>query len=204
MKCNHIRGITREAEKDIKDLKCPICMRLAYTGQFNHNCSCSPVHIKRIIDWKAIGALVAGILCGALVGLYILNQLQKPLPESPMPIIPVAPTQAPTKTPTPTIKETTYRGIASYYSREGCIGCSPSLTMANGQELDDSALTVAYNRAPLGTQIKVINITNGQEVIARVTDTGGFEKIGRIIDLTIATRDAIKCSALCKVEVIEL
>lgn len=41
----------------------------------------------------------------------------------------------------------------------------------------------------------------GKSVQARVTDRGGFEKLGRIIDLTIATRDAIGCGNLCKVRV---
>lgn len=203
MKCNHIHGITKEAQKDIKDLGCHVCMRLAYTGQFDYDSACLPVRVEHIVEWKSIGALIAGILCGALVGIYVISRIQETLPE-PVQILPELPTRAPTISPTPTPKQTGTTGIASYYSRAGCIGCSPSLTMANGQELDDNALTVAYNRAPLGTRIKVVNIANGQEVIARVTDTGGFEKIGRIIDLTIATRDAIGCSSLCKVEVIEL
>ena len=94
-----------------------------------------------------------------------------------------------------------YIGIASFYSRAGCLGCSKTLTMANGQVLDDSGLTVAFNRAPKNTFVVVTNLKTGQSIQARVTDRGGFEKLGRIIDLTIATRDAIGCGHLCKVRV---
>jgi len=94
-----------------------------------------------------------------------------------------------------------YTGIASYYSRAGCVGCSKTLTMANGQALDDSGLTVAFNRAKLNTFVTVTNLKTGQSVRAKVSDTGGFERHGRIIDLTMATRDAIGCGHLCKVRV---
>lgn len=93
-------------------------------------------------------------------------------------------------------------GLASYYSREGCVGCSPNMTMANGQPLDDTALTVAYNDAPLGSILTITNRDTGLSVKATVTDTGGFKKYGKIIDLTIATRDAIGCGSTCRVEVI--
>lgn len=108
-----------------------------------------------------------------------------------------------TPTPTPTVNVTTvtHTGIASYYSRSGCLGCSPTMTMANGEPLDDNRLTVAYNRAPLNHFVIVTNTTNGKSVRAKISDTGGFERHGRIIDLTIATRDAIGCSNLCQVEV---
>lgn len=92
-------------------------------------------------------------------------------------------------------------GLASYYSREGCIGCSPNMIMANGQPLDDNALTVAYNDAPLGTKLSITNEDTGESVVATVTDTGGFKRHGKIIDLTIATRDAISCASTCRVRV---
>ena len=99
------------------------------------------------------------------------------------------------------VARTYYMGIASYYSRAGCVGCSKTLTMANGQVLDDSRLTVAFNRAKLNTFVTVTNSKIGQSVRAKVTDRGGFERLGRIIDLTVATRDAIGCGHLCKVRV---
>lgn len=94
-----------------------------------------------------------------------------------------------------------YIGIASFYSRAGCVGCSKTLTMANGETLDDYGLTVAFNRVPLNHVVAVTNMITGKSVRAKVTDRGGFERLGRIIDLTIATRDAIGCGHLCKVRV---
>lgn len=95
-------------------------------------------------------------------------------------------------------------GLASYYSRQGCLGCSSTLTMANGEQLNDDKLTVAYNHAPLNSMVKIGNLSNGKTVLAKVTDTGGFERHGRIVDLSVATRDAIGCSNLCEVEVIKI
>ena len=99
------------------------------------------------------------------------------------------------------VAQASYTGIASYYSRAGCVGCSKTLTMSNGEPLDDSRLTVAFNRAPKNTFVVVTNLKTGQSIQAKVTDRGGFERKGRIIDLTIATRDAIGCGHLCKVRV---
>lgn len=98
-------------------------------------------------------------------------------------------------------KVPTISGKASYYSREGCLGCSPTMTMANGEPLDDNRLTVAYNDAPLNSYVTIKNTKTGQSVTAKVTDTGGFERHGKIIDLTIKTRDAIGCGHVCDVEV---
>ena len=96
-----------------------------------------------------------------------------------------------------------WQGVASYYSRSGCVGCSPSMTMANGFPLRDESYTVAFNRLPLGSFVFVRNLKNGKAVPAVVTDRGGFEKLGRIIDVTEAVRDYIECADLCRVEVIE-
>lgn len=88
-------------------------------------------------------------------------------------------------------------GIASYYSRAGCLGCNPLFVMANGQVLDDSALTMAIGahlKHLVGYQARVTNLANGQSVVVRITDTGGFyqDKYGnRVADLTIGTKQAI-------------
>ena len=92
-------------------------------------------------------------------------------------------------------------GLASYYSREGCIGCSETLTMANGEPLDDSKITVAYNQAPLNSNINITNVRNGRTVTAKVTDRGGFERHGKIVDLSVATKEALGCGDVCKVEI---
>jgi len=94
-------------------------------------------------------------------------------------------------------------GLASYYSIAGCLGCSPDLTMANGERLDDSKITVAYNHAPLNSYIGIINLDNHKWTIAKVTDRGGFERHGKIIDLSVATKDALGCKSTCRVELVK-
>jgi rare lipoprotein A (peptidoglycan hydrolase) len=103
----------------------------------------------------------------------------------------------------PVLQKTSYKGLASFYSRAGCLGCSESLTMANGEPLDDSKLTLAFMRADLGTMVKITNVKTGQSVIAKVTDRGGFEnlKVPKIADLSVATKEAIGCGSICEVEI---
>ncbi|MDA1168725.1 MAG: septal ring lytic transglycosylase RlpA family protein [bacterium] len=88
-------------------------------------------------------------------------------------------------------------GIASYYSKAGCLGCNPLFVMANGQVLDDNALTMAIGadkKHLVGYNARVTNLVTGQSVVVRITDTGGFykDKYGnRVADLTIGTKKAI-------------
>lgn len=102
-----------------------------------------------------------------------------------------------------------WTGIASYYSRSGCIGCSKTLTMANGKPLDDNKLTIACGLKStckywkMNSKVEITNLSNGMKVVATVTDKGGLRP-GRIADLTIATRNAIKCSNLCKVTISQI
>jgi len=98
----------------------------------------------------------------------------------------------------------TWIGTASYYSEDGCVGCSENLTMANGETFKDSGYTVAFNWLPLGSWVSVRNRYTDDITYARVTDTGGFNKLGRIIDLSPAVKDAISCNDLCEVEVKKL
>ena len=94
---------------------------------------------------------------------------------------------------TPVVME----GIASYYSKAGCLGCNPLFVMANGQVLDDNALTMAIGadkKHLVGYNARVTNLVTGQSVVVRITDTGGFykDKYGnRVADLTIGTKQAI-------------
>lgn len=88
-------------------------------------------------------------------------------------------------------------GEASYYSRAGCLGCNPGRIMANGQPLNDAALTIAIGadkKHLVGRKAMVTNLNTGQSVEVRITDTGGFyqAKYGhRVADLTIGTKQAI-------------
>ena len=54
--------------------------------------------------------------------------------------------------------------------------------MANGKIFDKNALTCAHNKYPFGTKLRVSY--KGKSVIVTVTDRGGFNKLGRVIDLS--------------------
>ena len=88
-------------------------------------------------------------------------------------------------------------GQASYYSRAGCLGCDANVIMANGQPLNDNALTMAIGanlKHLVGHNARVTSLATGRAVMVRITDTGGFyqAKYGyRVADLTIATKAAI-------------
>ena len=97
-----------------------------------------------------------------------------------------------------------WTGIASYYSVAGCVGCREDLLMANGVKFDEDAMTLAFNWLPLNTKVKVINTLTGESMNAVVTDTGGFNELGRIADLSKGLKEAINCTDLCPVEVVEL
>lgn len=85
------------------------------------------------------------------------------------------------------------KGKVSYYSKSGCLGCNENQIMANGKQFDETKFTIAYNKLPLNTIVKVTNLNNGKSVNAIVSDRGGFEKYGRIADLSLATCKAIDC-----------
>lgn len=99
-----------------------------------------------------------------------------------------------------------WKGVASWYgeSPEHCVGCRADLLMANGQRYNENARTVAFNRLPLGSMVKVTNLANGESVEAEVTDTGGFESLGRIIDLSKGVKELLNCTDLCEVSVAEI
>lgn len=79
-------------------------------------------------------------------------------------------------------------GKVSYYSRAGCLGCSPNMITASGEPLDDKALTLAVvpGAFPMGQMVLVTNLSNGRQTMAKVNDTGGFAKYNRIADLSLA------------------
>lgn len=55
---------------------------------------------------------------------------------------------------------------------------------ASGDIFNQNALTAASNTHALGSMLKVTNAANGKSVIVKVTDTGGFGKYGRTLDLS--------------------
>ena len=96
-------------------------------------------------------------------------------------------------------------GEASWYGAtpETCVGCDENFIMANGEKLDDRIRTIAFNELPLGSKVIVKNVDNGLEEIVEVTDTGGFDGLGRIADLSKALKESLKCGDLCNVMIEE-
>ena|SRR3990167_8082325 len=116
-----------------------------------------------------------------------------------------SPSPSPAVSPLPSSKPKSqlWQGIASYYDWTDCLGCNAGRIMANGQVLDDTKHTLAFNWLPMNTKVLVTNVKNNLIVEAMVTDTGGFTapEYGRIADLSLATKNAINCSDLCEVKI---
>ncbi|MBI1833271.1 MAG: hypothetical protein HYR90_00405 [Candidatus Andersenbacteria bacterium] len=118
--------------------------------------------------------------------------------EVPKPKPVVVAQSAPVQRIFPTLEQpVVLEGEASYYSRAGCLGCDSMMIMANGQPLDDNALTMAIGadkKHLVGYRAKVTSLATGQSVVVKITDTGGFyqAKYGyRVADLSVATKQAI-------------
>lgn len=103
-------------------------------------------------------------------------------------------------------------GKSSWYGEldSECLGCRTDRLMTNGKRFNDSARTVAFNRLPMGSMIRVTNTENGESMEAEVTDTGGFEGVSvngksdpRIIDLSKSLSILLECNN-CQVKVEEL
>lgn len=76
-------------------------------------------------------------------------------------------------------------GLASWYG--------PPYTnrkAADGSVYDQNAMTAAHRELPMGSIVRVTNLTNNESVIVRITDRGPFVD-GRILDLSLAAAKAI-------------
>ena len=76
-------------------------------------------------------------------------------------------------------------GLASWYG--------PPYTnrkAADGSIYDQNAMTAAHRTLPMGSIVRVTNLTNNQAVVVRITDRGPFVD-GRIIDLSLAAAKAV-------------
>jgi rare lipoprotein A len=74
----------------------------------------------------------------------------------------------------------THRGKASYYSKR-----ATGSRAASGERIHHDSLTCAHRSYAFGTLLKVKNLSNGREVVVKVTDRGPYGR-GRIIDLSYA------------------
>src|SRR5580692_8643582 len=82
--------------------------------------------------------------------------------------------------------KTRYIGTASWYGAK-----HQGRKMANGQRFDRHKLTAASWYFPLGTQIRVVNVENGESVVVTITDRGPNLRLHRILDLSQAAAERL-------------
>lgn len=70
---------------------------------------------------------------------------------------------------------------------------------ANGEKYDMNALTCAHRSLPLGSWIRVTNLTNRKSVFVRVNDRGPIIQ-SRIIDLSYGAARAVGIKGIAKVK----
>jgi len=177
-----------------------------------------PKSIKIHLDTDKLRkvAIIAGVSLGIITALAIVTNefYRNNYLEFKSPIVIQSPVEVKarevkveyvtvTPTPEPELAEKlqSWTGIASYYTFDLCLGCNPQRIMANGEILDDTKLTVAFNQAPLGSRVRIKNIRNSMYVDAIVSDTGGFEKLGRIVDVSLKVKNSINLNGLEEVKV---
>ena len=71
-------------------------------------------------------------------------------------------------------------GVASYYGKK-----FHGRKTANGEVFNMYKLTAAHRVLPLGTEVRVTNLSNGRWVEVKVNDRGPFIE-GRVLDLSFA------------------
>jgi rare lipoprotein A len=74
-----------------------------------------------------------------------------------------------------------YLGTASWYGKK-----HQGRKMADGQRFDRHQLTAASWDFPLGTEIRVVNMKNGESVMVTITDRGPNHRLHRLLDLSEA------------------
>jgi len=76
-------------------------------------------------------------------------------------------------------------GLASWY-----LPPYTNAKAADGSIYDPNAMTAANRELPMGSIVRVTNLTNNESVFVRITDRGPFVD-GRIIDLSLAAAKAV-------------
>ncbi|MBU0653976.1 MAG: septal ring lytic transglycosylase RlpA family protein [Gammaproteobacteria bacterium] len=93
-------------------------------------------------------------------------------------------------------------GTASYYGN-----AFNGKKTASGERFDQNDLTCAHGSLPFGCKIRVTNLRNKKSVEVKVNDRGGFQKHGRVIDLSKAAAKEIGMlntgTAKVQIEVLE-
>ena len=80
--------------------------------------------------------------------------------------------------PLPSAEGFVEEGYASWYGKK-----FHGRPTASGEPYDMYAITAAHRTLPMNTYVRVFNLENGREVVARINDRGPFAK-KRIIDLS--------------------
>jgi rare lipoprotein A len=77
--------------------------------------------------------------------------------------------------------------------------------MANGQRFDPASNAVAHRTLPLGTVVRVTNLSNGRSATGRVLDRGPLTR-GRILDVSprIAQDLGMMRSGIARVEIVPI
>jgi rare lipoprotein A len=81
--------------------------------------------------------------------------------------------------------EKVLEGKASYY-----YGKWIGRKTANGEIYRRGDMTAAHKSLPFGTNVRVLNLQNGREVVVRINNRGPYIK-GRIIDLSLAAAEKL-------------
>lgn len=61
---------------------------------------------------------------------------------------------------------------------------------ADGNTYDQNGMTAAHRTLPLGSIVRVTNLTTGEQVLVRITDRGPFAP-GRVLDLSMGAAKAV-------------
>lgn len=77
------------------------------------------------------------------------------------------------------------QGLASWYGRK-----FHGRKTSNGETYNMYAMTAAHKTLPLGTSVRVHNLSNGRQTVVRINDRGPFIE-GRIIDLSYSAANKL-------------
>jgi rare lipoprotein A len=154
---------------------------------------------------RAWGAAAGILLLGFAIGCHhqdksvpVAATAPPPASSSPANTRPTTPT-ATSHPPAPIVREpagepapdevkgkpiSTEVGLASWY------GPYQNRRAADGSVYDGQGMTAAHRTLPMGTTVRVTNLTTNQSVMVRITDRGPFVP-GRMLDLSMAAAKEI-------------
>jgi rare lipoprotein A len=101
------------------------------------------------------------------------------------PATPARPSAPPTLDDTSGPPVYTETGLASWYGPN-----YNRRAAADGTVYDQDGMTAAHRTIPMGSTVRITNLTTGQQIYVRITDRGPFVK-GRILDLSEGAAKAV-------------